>query len=72
MPTTLQLGKVFEKGGGILRMVPNWVPRLFSQPGRRLRLHPDDYYCFGLNRGAITERWFSSLVPAMKIGRAHV
>ena len=65
MPTTLQLGKVLEKGGGILRMVPNWVPRLFSQPGRRLRLHPDDYYCFGLNRGAITERWFSSLVPAM-------
>ena len=65
MPTTLQIDKILARGDGILRMVPNWVPRQSRRPGRRLRLHPDDYYCFGLNRGAIIERWFSSLVPAM-------
>jgi hypothetical protein len=54
----------FEKGKGILRMVPNFVPRGFSQAGRRLRLHPDDYYALGLQRGSIKERWFSSVVSA--------
>ena len=52
------------EGGGILRMVPNWVPRQFCRPGRRLRLHPDDYFALGLARGGIDERWFASTVPA--------
>ena len=30
-------------------------------PGRRLRLHPDDYFAMGMDRGAIVERWFSSI-----------
>lgn len=55
----------FEKRKGVLRMVPNWVPRPFNRPGRRLRLHPDDYYCLGVKRGAITERWFSSVTAAL-------
>ncbi len=55
---------VFQQGEGILRMIPNWVPRHFNQPGRRLRLHPDDYFALGLRRGAIKERWFSSIVSA--------
>src|SRR5215467_7666513 len=51
-------------GGGILRLEPCWVPRSFMIPGRRLRLHPDDLYAFGGNRGGINERWFSSTTKA--------
>ena len=54
----------FEDGRWLLRMVPNFVPRRFVQPGRRLRLHPDDYFALGTARGAIKERWFSSVIPA--------
>jgi len=55
----------FEKGKGILRLIPNFVPRRFGKPGRRLRLHPDDYFALGIERGAIKERWFSSVIAAM-------
>jgi hypothetical protein len=57
--------ETFDKGGGVLRMVPNFVPRRFSVAGRRLRLHPDDYYALGTARGSVKERWFSSVIPAM-------
>jgi hypothetical protein len=57
--------QTFEKGQGIFRLVPNFVPRRFSQAGRRLRLHPDDYYALGTIRGSIKERWFSSVIAAM-------
>lgn len=57
--------ETFDKGEGVFRMVPNFVPRRFAQPGRRLRLHPDDYFALGTERGAIKERWFSSVIPAM-------
>ncbi len=53
-----------EQGEGILRLAPNWVPRSFCVPGRRLKLHPDDYYALGGERGGIDERWFSSTTPA--------
>ena len=53
-----------EAGGGILRLEPSWVPRSFMIPGRRLRLHPDDLYAFGGERGGINERWFSSTTKA--------
>jgi len=56
---------VFKKGNGILRLVPNFVPRRFSSAGQRLRLHPDDYYALGTVRGSIKERWFSSTIAAM-------
>jgi hypothetical protein len=55
----------YEQGGGILRMVPVFVPRRFSSAGRRLRLHPDDYFALGTARGSIKERWFSSVIAAM-------
>ncbi|GAB1483135.1 hypothetical protein MASR2M78_19510 [Treponema sp.] len=54
----------FEQEKGILRLVPNWVPRSFCIPGRRIKLHPDDYYSLGGDRGGIDERWFSSTTPA--------
>jgi hypothetical protein len=64
MNTTSRIHQTFEKGQGIFRMVPAWVARNFNQPGQRLRLHPDDYYALGMQRGAIKERWFSSVVAA--------
>ena len=36
------LKKALEQGKGILRLKPNWVPRAFCVPGRRIKLHPDD------------------------------
>jgi hypothetical protein len=57
--------QTFERGKGILQLVPTFVPRRFSKAGRRLRLHPDDYYILGTKRGSIKERWFSSVIPAM-------
>jgi len=60
-----KIREVFEKGEGVLSMVPTFVPRRFNQAGRRLRLHPDDYYALGTRRGSIKERWFSSVIPAM-------
>ncbi|MGO9409420.1 MAG: hypothetical protein ACLQCB_01565 [Spirochaetia bacterium] len=56
--------KALEQGKGILRLAPNWVPRSFCVPGRRIKLHPADYYAYGGERGGIDERWFSSTTPA--------
>ncbi|NSW75544.1 MAG: hypothetical protein HPY68_01980 [Candidatus Atribacteria bacterium] len=53
-----------EKGQGVLRLFPTWVPRAFCIPGKRLKLHPNDYYAFGAHRGGIDERWFASTVQA--------
>lgn len=57
------------ESGGLLRLAPCWVPRSFLQPGKRLKLHPDDLYAFGLNRGGIDERWFGSTTPAANDNR---
>ena len=63
--STSQIAKdALDQGQGILRLAPNWVPRSFCVPGRRIRLHPDDYYALGGERGGIDERWFSSTTPA--------
>ena len=59
---------VLQKGDGILQMLPTWVPRPFNRPGRRLRLHPDDYFAMGMDRGAIVERWFSSITHVETVG----
>ncbi|MEA4898254.1 MAG: hypothetical protein VB067_13380 [Christensenellaceae bacterium] len=56
--------QALNDGKGVVRLAPNWVPRSFCRPGRRLRLHPDDYFALGLARGGIDERWFSSTTPA--------
>ena len=51
--------QALEQGGGVLRLAPTWVPRSFCRPGKRIKLHPDDYFVLG-QRGGIDERWFSS------------
>lgn len=56
--------KAIAHGKGILRLAPTWVPRSFCVPGRRIKLHPDDYYILGGERGGIDERWLSSTTPA--------
>lgn len=56
--------KALEQGEGIVRLAPTWVPRSFCVPGRRIKLHPDDYYALGGERGGIDERWFSCTTPA--------
>jgi len=57
-----------REGAGILRLAPNWVPRSFLQPGRRIKLHPADYYALGPHRGGIDERWFGSTTAATNEG----
>jgi len=56
--------KALDQGQGILRLAPTWVPRSFCIPGRRIKLHPDDYYALGGQRGGIDERWLSSTTSA--------
>lgn len=53
--------KAFEAGEGIFQMVPTFVTRTFNLPGYRLKIHPADYYYYGMEAGAIMERWFSSV-----------
>ena len=73
MTRTSDVGPIVERElartRGLLRLAPCWVPRAFVQPGRRLKLHPDDLYAFGLERGGIDERWFASTIEAANRGR---
>ncbi len=64
MSNSNSIRRSFVAGNGILRLAPNWVPRSFCIPGRRIKLHPDDYYALGGERGGIDERWLASTTPA--------
>jgi len=61
--------QAIESGEGILRLAPNWVPRSFLMPGRRIKLAPQDIYAYGAHRGGIDERWFASTTPAANDNR---
>lgn len=61
--------RALERGNGLLRLAPNWVPRSFLHPGGRLKLDPRDLYAYGLSRGGIDERWFGSTTEAANEGR---
>lgn len=63
------LNRALDAGEGLLRLSPNWVPRSFLHPGKRIKLHPDDYYAYGAHRGGIDERWFASTTDAANDGR---
>ena len=63
------LGRALDAGAGLLRLTPTWVPRSFLHPGRRLRLHEDDLYAYGADRGGIDERWFGSTTETTNEGR---
>ena len=64
MTTQAQIRSTFANGDGVFRLAPNWVPRAFCIPGRRIKLHPDDYYALGSARGGIDERWLGCTTPA--------
>ena len=59
-----------DAGEGILRLIPNWVPRSFLHPGKRIKLAPTDWYALGVHRGGIDERWFASTTEAANDNRA--
>jgi hypothetical protein len=63
------LDSALNAGEGLLRLAPAWVPRSFLHPGKRIRLHPDDYYALGAARGGIDERWFASTTEAANENR---
>jgi hypothetical protein len=63
------LDSAMDAGGGLLRLTPTWVPRSFLHPGKRIKLHPEDYYAYGAHRGGIDERWFASTTDAANEGR---
>ncbi|MGL4943670.1 MAG: hypothetical protein ACRC46_10815 [Thermoguttaceae bacterium] len=64
------LQQAMNEGDGILRLVPNWVPRSFLHPGKRIKLAPTDWYALGVHRGGIDERWFASTTEAANDNRA--
>jgi hypothetical protein len=63
------LDRALDAGKGILRLTPNWVPRSFLHPGKRIKLAPTDWYALGTHRGGIDERWFASTTEAANEGR---
>lgn len=63
------LDRAMDQGEGLLRLTPTWVPRSFLHPGKRIKLHPDDWYAYGAHRGGIDERWFGSTTEAANEGR---
>ena len=73
MATSDNCGKLLERAldaaEGLLRLTPTWVPRSFLHPGKRIKLHPDDWYAFGAHRGGIDERWFASTTEAANENR---
>lgn len=53
-----------DKGEGVIRLAPAWVPRSFLTPGGRLKLATSDLYVLGAHRGGIDERWLASTTNA--------
>ena len=64
------VNRALDAGEGILRLTPNWVPRSFLHPGKRIKLAPTDWYALGAYRGGIDERWFASTTEAANDNRA--
>lgn len=58
------MDRALDAGAGVVRFAPAWVPRAFCTPGRRIRLHPDDYFPLQQGRGGIDERWLASAIRA--------
>ncbi len=44
------LNRALDAGQGLLRLTPNWVPRNFLHPGKRIKLAPTDWYAPVANR----------------------
>ena len=58
------LKNALQADGGVLPLLPAWVPRDFIGPGGRMKLPASDLYAFGAHRGGIDERWLASTTKA--------
>ena len=58
------LKRALAANGGVLPLLPAWVPRDFILPGGRMKLARSDLYGFGADRGGIDERWLASTTLA--------
>ena len=56
--------ETFERGSAVLRLVPNFIPVKFGVSGHRLKIHPDDYYFYGMESGTVMERWLCAVNSA--------
>ena len=61
---TAKAKKLLLEGSGVFRLAPVWVPRAFCRPTKRIKLHSEDYYVLGQERGGIDERWLASTTHA--------
>ncbi len=55
-----------------VRIRPEFEEKDFAvllHPGKRIKLHPHDWYAYGAHRGGIDERWFGSTTDAANDGR---
>ena len=69
-----KIRETLEKNGGIYRLKPIFVPRRFSRPGLRLRLHPDDLYALGTKmciRDRLNTRLIKSRSSSLSSGWAR-
>lgn len=53
--------EAFDQGAGILHMYPNFIPVKFGVSGHRLKIHPNDYYAYGMQAGTVMERWLCAV-----------
>ncbi len=58
------INEELNRRNGILNLLPSFVARTTFYPGRRLKVHPDDLYAYGAERGALSERWICSVAKA--------
>jgi hypothetical protein len=53
------LDRAIDATGGILRLIPAWVPRSVLDPGKRIKLAVTDWRRRGRHRGAVDQRWMA-------------
>lgn len=55
--------RTFDAGNGIFRLAPNWVPRSFCIPGRRIKLLPTTITRSEANAAASTNAGSAARLP---------
>ena len=63
------LARALDAGEGLLRLTPTRVSQSFPHPGKRIKLHPNEYYLYGTHRGGIDERRFANTTDAANESR---
>ena len=63
------LARALNAGEGLLRLPPTRISPSFLHPGKRIKLHRNEYYLYGTHRGGIDERRFANTTDAANEGR---